>query len=220
MTGDGLFARQTLMGEQVVPPESALVIGVGGVGSYVAMYLAMVGTRTLYLVDPDVVEESNRNRVMFSRFDVGDAKVEAIRTLIRNLRGDMVNVFTFKNRIEDDEVYKVFKPGVSRGMLVFDCRDNIDKLPDWVPRCCVTGGYDGMTVTMHVNPDLSKIFQVDEIRYRTTPSYCIPPVFLGAMIVLYATCPELRTDKEMINTFDMRDLFRGITDGTIRTDDS
>ena len=217
MIGDTLYARQALMGDAVVPPESAMVIGVGGVGSYVALFLAMIGTRHIILIDPDTVEESNRNRVMFTEYDVGDYKVEAVASLIQQFRSG-VTVVGYNKRVEDvprDQLMAVVPPTTK----VFDCRDSISPLPDYIPKCCITGGYDGTTVTMHVNPDLSKIFQVDEIRYVTTPSYCVPPVFIGAMVALYASSPKLHTDKEQISTFDMKELFGVMMNGKFSSTD-
>lgn len=56
----------------------ALVLGVGGIGSSVAMSLTRLGVKELILVDKDVVEASNLNRQMlFSAQSIGRTKVEA-----------------------------------------------------------------------------------------------------------------------------------------------
>ncbi len=54
------------------------VIGVGGMGSWVAFNLACCGVGSLVLVDPDEVEASNLNRaILFAESDVGRLKVGA-----------------------------------------------------------------------------------------------------------------------------------------------
>ncbi|WP_207442936.1 MULTISPECIES: ThiF family adenylyltransferase [unclassified Delftia] len=58
---------------------SVLVVGCGGIGSLVAMNLAGAGIGHLYLVDDDLVENSNLNRQLFWTLeDVGKNKVEVL----------------------------------------------------------------------------------------------------------------------------------------------
>jgi sulfur carrier protein ThiS adenylyltransferase len=60
------------------------IIGCGGLGSNVAAMLVRCGVGELSLVDFDVVEESNLNRQMFFRDQLGMPKTEALRdTLLR-----------------------------------------------------------------------------------------------------------------------------------------
>jgi thiazole/oxazole-forming peptide maturase SagC family component len=59
------------------------VLGVGGLGSYVALALGAAGVGSLLLVDDDVVEEHNLNRqVLYTSADVGTSKVRAARDRI------------------------------------------------------------------------------------------------------------------------------------------
>ena len=55
-----------------------LVVGAGGLGAPVALYLAAAGIGTIGLVDPDMVSLSNLQRqVLYATADVGRPKVEA-----------------------------------------------------------------------------------------------------------------------------------------------
>ena len=54
------------------------IIGVGGLGSNVAMMLVRSGLRNLTLVDNDVVEDSNLNRQIYFPEDIGKLKVKAL----------------------------------------------------------------------------------------------------------------------------------------------
>jgi molybdopterin/thiamine biosynthesis adenylyltransferase len=55
-----------------------LLVGTGGLGSPLAMYLAAAGVGTLGLVDFDVVDESNLHRqVIHGTSDIGKRKVES-----------------------------------------------------------------------------------------------------------------------------------------------
>jgi molybdopterin/thiamine biosynthesis adenylyltransferase len=65
-------------GQQKLKGASALIVGMGGLGSPAALYLAAAGFGSIFMVDPDVVEPSNLQRqVIYSEEDVGLAKVEA-----------------------------------------------------------------------------------------------------------------------------------------------
>jgi adenylyltransferase/sulfurtransferase len=78
--GFGLPAQQKLKNAKV------LVIGAGGLGSPVLLYLAAAGVGTLGIVDFDVVENSNLQRqVLFGINGIGQPKVLAARQRLLNL---------------------------------------------------------------------------------------------------------------------------------------
>jgi molybdopterin-synthase adenylyltransferase len=65
-------------GQQKLKGASALIVGAGGLGSPVALYLAAAGVGTLILVDPDTVDRSNLQRqVLYAEEDIGRPKAEA-----------------------------------------------------------------------------------------------------------------------------------------------
>jgi sulfur-carrier protein adenylyltransferase/sulfurtransferase len=67
-----------LEGQRRLAAARVLVVGAGGLGSPVALYLAAAGVGTLGLVDFDVVDESNLQRqVLYGVSDVGRPKIEA-----------------------------------------------------------------------------------------------------------------------------------------------
>lgn len=58
---------------------SAAVVGCSGTGSVVVEQLARLGIGELVLIDPDLVEERNLNRILnATRFDIGRPKVEVL----------------------------------------------------------------------------------------------------------------------------------------------
>jgi molybdopterin-synthase adenylyltransferase len=66
------------------------VLGVGGIGSAVAVSLVASGVGHVHFVDGDVVELSNLNRqVFYSEADIGRPKVEALTERLRTLNGDV-----------------------------------------------------------------------------------------------------------------------------------
>jgi molybdopterin-synthase adenylyltransferase len=65
-------------GQQKLEQASAAIVGLGGLGSPVALYLAAAGVGRIGLIDDQLVELSNLNRqILFEDCDVGRPKVEA-----------------------------------------------------------------------------------------------------------------------------------------------
>lgn len=76
----GLAAQQKLKAAKV------LVVGSGGLGSPVLLYLAAAGVGTIGIVDFDVVDDSNLQRqVLFGVNEIGKAKVEAAKERLQAL---------------------------------------------------------------------------------------------------------------------------------------
>jgi len=79
------------------------IVGCGGLGSNVAAMLLRSGVRTLTLIDFDVVEESNLNRQLFFRDQIGRPKTEALaETLLRIDPGALLTLHT--RRVTADDV--------------------------------------------------------------------------------------------------------------------
>ncbi|MEU4229127.1 ThiF family adenylyltransferase [Nonomuraea sp. NPDC026600] len=79
--------RQELLfggeGQRMLSRAAIAVVGLGGLGSFVALELAYLGIGRLVLIDPDCVEKSNLNRLMGAKStDIGRKKVEVYRDLI------------------------------------------------------------------------------------------------------------------------------------------
>ena len=82
-----LYTRQKDI-VSINPDETAMVIGLGGIGSWVAIDLALLGIGTLILIDPDKIESSNLNRTLFRLQDIGKFKTKAAELLISERRCD------------------------------------------------------------------------------------------------------------------------------------
>ena len=65
-------------GQQRLKGARVLIVGAGGLGSPVALYLAAAGIGTIVLADPDAVDRSNLQRqILYAEADLGRPKVEA-----------------------------------------------------------------------------------------------------------------------------------------------
>jgi len=85
-----LMPEVGLQGQIKLKNSSALVIGTGGLGSPVALYLAAAGIGRIGLVDYDIVDSSNLQRqVIHGTSTVGKLKVESARDRLQDLNPDI-----------------------------------------------------------------------------------------------------------------------------------
>lgn len=106
-----------LEAQQKLKASSVLVIGSGGLGSPVLLYLAAAGVGTIGIVDFDIVDESNLQRqILYGVKQVGRHKVEAARERLLELNPyiniDIHNVqLTAKNALDIIKNYDVVADG-------------------------------------------------------------------------------------------------------------
>ncbi|MEW5867686.1 MAG: molybdopterin-synthase adenylyltransferase MoeB [Chloroflexota bacterium] len=85
-----LIPEVGLDGQRKLKAAAVLVIGTGGLGSPVALYLAAAGIGRIGLVDYDVVDTSNLQRqVIHGTSKLGELKVESARQRMLNLNPDI-----------------------------------------------------------------------------------------------------------------------------------
>jgi len=85
-----LIPEVGLEGQKKLKAASVLVIGTGGLGSPVALYLAAAGVGRIGLVDYDVVDYSNLQRqVIHGTARIGELKVESARQRMLDLNPDI-----------------------------------------------------------------------------------------------------------------------------------
>ena len=112
-----LIPEVGLEGQRKLKASSALVIGTGGLGSPVALYLAAAGVGRIGLVDFDVVDTSNLQRqVIHGVSTVGKLKVESARAKLLDLNPDIqIDIynepFTSENAIRIAKDYDVIIDG-------------------------------------------------------------------------------------------------------------
>jgi sulfur-carrier protein adenylyltransferase/sulfurtransferase len=102
-----LIPEVGLEGQKKLLSSSALVIGTGGLGSPVALYLAAAGVGRIGLVDFDVVDSSNLQRqIIHGTAMVGSLKVESARKRLRDLNPD-VQVEVFNEPFTSENAMKI-----------------------------------------------------------------------------------------------------------------
>jgi sulfur-carrier protein adenylyltransferase/sulfurtransferase len=86
-----------------------LLIGTGGLGAPLGLYLAAAGVGKLGLVDFDVVDVTNLQRqVTFGSDDVGKSKALSAKARLSNLNPD-IEIVTFETKLTSDNALDLFK---------------------------------------------------------------------------------------------------------------
>lgn len=115
-----LLPEMGMEGQRKLKASSVLVIGTGGLGSPVSLYLAAAGVGCIGLVDYDIVEESNLQRqVIHGNDSLGERKVESARKRLTNLNPG-VQVYVFDELLTSQNALQIAKPYD----VIIDCTDN------------------------------------------------------------------------------------------------
>lgn len=97
-------------GQRKLKAASVLLIGAGGLGSPLAMYLAAAGVGRMGLVDYDVVDFTNLHRqVIHGTSDVGRPKLESARERILDIN-PTVQVDLYNVPLTSDNALEIFEP--------------------------------------------------------------------------------------------------------------
>lgn len=108
------------VGQERLTRSRVLIVGLGGLGSPVAMYLASAGVGALYLADFDTVDPTNLQRqIVHDSGAIGQPKVESAARRIASINPN-VDVHPINERLEGERLAH----WVSQVDLVCDCSDN------------------------------------------------------------------------------------------------
>ena len=113
------------------------ILGLGGLGSNVAVLLARSGIGYLKLVDFDIVEASNLNRQQYRISHIGMKKTEAMKSIIReinpfvetevlDIKVDRENIYSTVGDIEI--VVEAFDRAETKAMLMEELLTNTNKI--------------------------------------------------------------------------------------------
>ena len=107
-------------GQERLKAARVLLVGTGGLGSPLALYLAAAGVGTLGLVDSDVVDESNLHRqIIHGQSDLGRSKLESARDGIAEVN-PFVNVELHDTYLTSENALEI----IAEYDLVIDGTDN------------------------------------------------------------------------------------------------
>ena len=120
------YSRQIMLpkfdvaGQLALKNATVLILGLGGLGSPAALYLAAAGVGKLVLVDDDLVDISNLQRqIVHTEKTIGQAKVESAASQLRQINPH-IDYEVLAKRVEGDALKKL----ITSVDLVLDCSDN------------------------------------------------------------------------------------------------
>ena len=121
------YSRHVIMpevgmeGQRRLKASSVLLIGTGGLGSPLALYLAAAGIGRIGLVDYDVVDFTNLQRqVIHGVSTVGVSKLESAETRMLDLNPD-IEVVKYNEPLTSENALRIFSDGWD---IVIDGTDN------------------------------------------------------------------------------------------------
>ena len=108
------------IGQKKLLQSRVAIVGVGGLGSPVALYLAAAGVGTIGIIDADTIALSNLQRqVLYKSSEVGESKVECASHRINELSPQTI-VNTYNTRLNEENATEI----ISHYDIVVDCCDN------------------------------------------------------------------------------------------------
>lgn len=120
------YSRQIMLpqwdirGQDKILNSRVLIVGLGGLGCPVAMYLAAAGVGQLVLADFDEVDLSNLQRqIAHGSADIGTFKVVSAQQSLEQLN-ETVEIFTITEHLDEMKLHEQ----VALADVVVDCSDN------------------------------------------------------------------------------------------------
>lgn len=191
------------------PVTAAVVIGVGGIGSTLALMLALYGYTRIILVDHDKVENSNRARTFFRKKDVGKYKAIAVKDMILERRSN-ISVKVYLKKIQSYALDNIIK-----NTDVFDCTDNLDTCTLFSKETSHSSymklGYDGLDVSL-LHGKMPKLWgsKMDVNAYRVVPSFIVPPLLISSIALMTFLEPTVKDKFVNINIKNILSTFNDL----------
>ena len=109
-------------GQKKLQQSSVLIVGVGGLGSPISLYLTAAGLGRIGLIDFDTVSLSNLQRqILYTENDLGKPKVEIAYNKLKALNSELkIDIYNFKLTVDNAEEI------ISNYDIIVDGCDNFD----------------------------------------------------------------------------------------------
>lgn len=163
----------------------ALVVGVGGLGGYIASSLVRIGVSSITIVDFDKFDDSNLNRQLFATSKtINKSKVEVVKQELLNINPEL-NITAVNSKL--DELFdKTCFEGID---VVFDAVDNI-KSKVLIEKYCsifniplihgaIAGWYGQLGIIMPGSNILSELYKDKE---KGIESVLMSPTFTPGIV--------------------------------------
>ena len=110
-----LFSKQIVLkkvgvsGQKKLLKSKVLIVGMGGLGCPLLLYLVSSGVGEIGIADHDKIELSNLNRqILYNFSDIGKLKVEVAKNRVNKIN-PKIKINTFSKKITKDNISKIIK---------------------------------------------------------------------------------------------------------------
>lgn len=156
----GIAAQQKLKAAKV------LVIGAGGLGCPMLLYLAAAGIGTIGIVDHDCIELNNLQRqILYDRIDIGKLKVEVAKQKLLKINPHIA-IETYGTSITSENASELFK----QYDIVADGTDNISARYI-INDACIAAGIANVYASVNQFQGQISVFNLIEKEGTIGPSY-------------------------------------------------
>lgn len=134
------YSRQIMLpqiditGQQRLLDSSVLIIGVGGLGSPVALYLAACGVGEIVIADDDSVELANLQRqIIYNSNNIGELKVDSAAATMQSINPE-IKISVIAERLNGEKLIH----RVQQADVVIDATDNLASRLEINQQCFLT----------------------------------------------------------------------------------
>lgn len=201
------YSRQIMLksigedGQIALRNAKVLIVGMGGLGNPVSLYLAAAGIGTLLVADGDKVDVTNLQRqVLFTEHDIDESKADIAAEKLQLNNSDVA--IEVIDEMLDDELCDFYIPTVD---VVIDCTDNIQTRYMLNTHCVnnkiplVVGaatGFDGQQLVVDPRNDESACYHCLFPESKKAPvNNCQTVGILGPILAIVAGMQSLQTIK-------------------------
>jgi molybdopterin/thiamine biosynthesis adenylyltransferase len=109
-----------VLGQKKISSSRVLVVGMGGLGCPVTLYLSNLGIKNIGIADHDKVDFSNLNRqILFNTKDIGKFKVIQAKKILQKINKE-IKINIYKEKIIKKNIQNI----LNRYDIICDCSDN------------------------------------------------------------------------------------------------
>ena len=109
-----------VLGQKKISSSKVLIVGMGGLGCPLALYLSNLGVKNIGIIDHDKVEFSNLNRqILFNTKDIGKFKVIQAKKILQKVNKN-IKINAYKEMIVKKNIQNI----INKYDIICDCSDN------------------------------------------------------------------------------------------------
>ncbi len=115
-----ILKKVGIIGQKKISSAKVFIVGIGGLGCPLVLYLANTGVKNIGLVDNDKVDISNLNRqIIFNNKDIGKFKVIQTKRFLKKIN-EKIKINISKDRLKKTNIKNI----LNNYDIICDCSDN------------------------------------------------------------------------------------------------